>query len=121
MVIGGVFLESLIMKLHFYITKKHYKEHHYAFGKYVFFLSFPLLALLVIFYLTGQTTINVFLIFSFFGTILEWCIGYAYYQVVGQRLWTYHRYSIGSFTSFLSIPVWGLGGVMFWLLAKVFV
>jgi len=121
MAIGGVFLESLVMKIHFSVTKKHYKEHHFTFGKYIFFLLFPFLALSVIFYLSGQSALNVFLVFCLLGTILEWCIGYSFNQVVGQRLWTYHRYAIGGYTSYLSIPIWGMGGVMFWLLAKVFV
>lgn len=112
--------ETLAFKIHYYVTKTHYKEHHYTFGKYLFFLTFPMLASLFLFYQHGWGLLKVFIGFAFTGTLLEWMIGWSYYNIVGQRLWTYHRYAITKYTSFLSIPLWGFAGVLFWIMVKLF-
>ncbi len=82
------------------------------------FLLFPLLAFLLVTYTFGYSPIKVFLIFALAGTALEWSIGFSYHRIVGQRLWTYHRDSLSGYTSFLGTPVWGLLGILTWLLAK---
>ena len=120
MAIGGVLLEIIVMKAHYLISKSHYKEHHFTYRKYIFFLSFPLIAALVIVQREGLSVINVFITFAVLGTFLEWFIGYGYHKILGQRLWTYHRYGLTKYTSLLSIPIWGLAGILFWLLVKAF-
>ncbi len=117
-VVLGVFLEVAVHKLHYFVTKTHYKEHHFTLGKYVFFLFFPILGLLIVYSKIGLTILQVLIIFSIVGTVLEWLVGFTYHQMVGVRLWTYHRYAITKYTSFLSIPLWGFFGIILWLLAK---
>ena len=80
-----------------------------------------MISYLIVVLRVGASLIYVFLIFSLVGTFLEGLIGYFYHNIVGQRLWTYHRYALKGYTSFLSIPIWGLGGAMSWLLAKIFI
>lgn len=118
MVLGGLLLELLARRMHYSLTKIHYKEHHFTWGKYLFFFSFPLVSLLILWSRAGWSFLQVFIIFALVGTFLEWIIGFSYYQIVGVRLWSYHKYAITKYTSFLSIPLWGLAGVIFWLLAK---
>ncbi|OGE75933.1 MAG: hypothetical protein A3K06_03510 [Candidatus Doudnabacteria bacterium RIFCSPHIGHO2_01_52_17] len=118
MVVIGLLLEDLARRLHFIITKTHYKEHHFTFGKYFFLLLFPLVAVFITTLRLGTTALSAFLICAAVGTFLEWLVGFSYYQVVGERLWTYHRYAIKKYTSFLSIPIWGLAGVFIWLLSR---
>jgi uncharacterized membrane protein len=120
LILSGVILEEIAQKLYFRITKKKFKEHHFSLSRYVYLLLFPILAVFVITQSAGTHLFNIFIIFSLVGTLLEWLIGFFYHQIVGQRLWTYHRYSINGYTSLLSLPLWGLAGVLFWLLAKVF-
>lgn len=117
--IGGLIIESVFSQFHYLIYKKHFKSYHFKFSRYLFYLLFPMVAIFFSFIYTDLTLIYIFFIFSLVGTALEWLAGFAYHMVVGQRLWTYHRFSIGGYTSFLSIPLWGLGGVFFWLLQKV--
>lgn len=119
MVIAGLSLETIAVRAHYYLTKTHYKEHHFTFGKYILVLIMPLMAS---FYVIGKVPhlLNVFIVFAFVGPFLEWLLGFSYYKIVGQRLWTYHRYSITHYTSFLTIPFWGLAGVLFWLLSQLF-
>jgi len=62
----------------------------------------------------------VFLIFAGVGTALEWLVGFSFHMVMGQRLWTYYKYNINTYTSLLSIPLWGIAGVFFYLLVKYF-
>lgn len=118
LIIGGLFIESFISQIHYFVFKKGFKKYHYKFGRYLFFLLFPTLALIFSFMHTSQTVFYVFAVFSIVGTTLEWLAGFAYHMVVGQRLWTYHRFSIGGYTSLFAIPLWGLGGVLFYLLEK---
>lgn len=79
----------------------------------------PLVALFVLVFFKGISILEVFLLFAFCGPILEWLIGYAYHAFIGQNLWTYHRYAITGYTSFLTLPFWGIGGVLFYMLAQV--
>ena len=121
LVIGGFLLESLAFQFHFLTTGKHYKKYHFTFARYLYYLIAPITAVIFAVSQAGMYLLNIFLIFSLVGTILEWLAGFAYHMIVGQRLWTYHRYSIGGYTSLFSIPLWGLGGILFWLLVKIFV
>ncbi len=121
LVAGGVLLEVIVHKLHCFLTKQHYKENHFTFRKYIFLLLFPFIATFTIAYLEGWAPLVVFVVFSFIGTLLEGLVGFSYHKVVGQRLWTYHKYSLTGYTSLLSIPLWGMAGVLFWLLARIFV
>lgn len=120
MVLGGMLLESAVQKLHFKLIKTHYKEHHLTMGKYLFFLLFPMTAFIILLKTEGWTVGQVFITFAILGTLAEWIMGYTYHQIVGQRLWTYHKYSLSHYTSWLSVPLWGLAGVMFFLLARLF-
>jgi hypothetical protein len=121
LIIGGVLFEVVLSQAHYFLTKKHYKQYQYSFDRYLFLLLFPLTATFFIASQVGFTLFYVFLAFMIVGSILEWLVGFSYHMVVGQRLWTYHRYGITTYTSLLSLPLWGFAGVLFWLLARVFV
>lgn len=51
--------------------------------------------------------------------ILEWLVGFSYRVIMGENMWTYHRLELYGFTSFLSLPLWGLIGVVFLLLTQI--
>lgn len=111
-VVFGVFLETGLRSIHYAFTKTHYKEHHFTLGKYLFYLLFPIVGLFIIFNQLGLSVLQVFVTFSVVGTVLEWLVGFTYHHVVGVRLWTYHKYALTRYTSFLSIPLWGFFGVV---------
>jgi len=120
-IIISFILEILFSKLFYKITNNPYKTHHYSYGRYIYFLILPIL---VILYFIQGTKINifaVFLSFSLLGTLAEWLLGFFYHRIVGQRLWTYHRYSITKYTSLLSIPMWGIAGLIFYLFIQIFI
>lgn len=118
LVAGGVGLEAIVSDLYFKVTKKHLRKNHFTLGKYFYLLLFPFIATIVLINQEGMSILQVFFLFSALGTIFEWLIGYSYNKIVGSRLWTYHKYSINGHTSFLSIPLWGLAGILFWLIEK---
>lgn len=116
MIVVGVGLEWGLKTLHYRMTKTHYKEHHFTLGKYLFLLLFPLLGVFTSVNLVGLGVGAVFLKSAILGTVMEGLVGFSYHKVIGQKLWTYHKYSFGGYTSWLSVPVWGLAGVFFWLM-----
>lgn len=113
-IIFGVGLEVLF-------SEKYFKHRlvHFKFSRYLFLLSIPFVGVFVFTYILGFSIIKWFIIFALVGTILEYCIGYSYYKVVGKNLWTYNKYSINGHTSYLAIPLWGLGGVLLYLMSMV--
>lgn len=121
LVVGGVILELIIKNLYLFFTKKEINQHRFSFLRYLFLLLFPLVATLVIILRTDKKLLLVFFTFSFMGAFIEWLIGFFYHKIVGQRLWRYYHYSLSGYTSWLSLPLWGLAGVLFWLLARIFI
>lgn len=119
-VIFGVILEVISAKVYCKFISKKLETNNHSLRRYIFLLVFPMLAVIIEVVREGLIPLKVFLVFSLVGTFLEWLIGFSYHQVVGQRLWTYHKFSIKGYTSLLSVPLWGMGGVLFWLPAKVF-
>lgn len=116
--ITGVLLELILSKLYYKLTGKSYKKNHFSFLSYIMFLFFPAFAFFFVAHSLGYSVIKVFIILGAAGTILEWLLGFSYHKIVGQRLWTYHRYTIGGYSSLLSFPLWGFLGLLLWLLAK---
>lgn len=94
------------------------KSAGFNFAKYIFLLLFPLLGVVVMIQREGIVVLKLFILSSIVGTVLEWLIGFSYQQILGKRLWTYNQYSITKYTSILSLPLWGLAGVLMWLLVK---
>ena len=119
-IIAGFVLEIVFSKAYYKLTGNPYKTHHYSLGKYIYFLILPIVILVVFLKESQINAVTVFVSFSILGTLAEWLIGFFYHRVVGQRLWTYHKYSITKYTSFLSLPLWGLAGLIFYLFIQIF-
>ncbi len=111
----GVGLEMIFSKI---LTK--HRIVHFMLSRYIFLLSVPIITVLIMSYLVNIKLLYFFLIFSIIGTLIEYCIGLSYKTIVGQKLWTYHKYSVQGYTSLLSIPIWGLCGVLMYFLSVIF-
>lgn len=120
LIILGFSLEILFLKIYYILTKKSYKQIHYSFGKYVYYLTLPVLVAL--YFIQGHELnfVAIFIGFALLGTLAEWLVGFFYHKILGQRLWTYHRYTISGYTSLLSTPLWGLAGIVFYFLIQIF-
>lgn len=121
LILIGFLIESIILKLYYLLQGNHHKTHHYSLSKYFYFLLMPFG--ITVYYLKdlGTNVINIVIWFAIYMTLAEWIIGFAYHKIVGTRLWTYHRAAITSYTSFLSIPLWGLAGLIFYLFMQIFI
>ncbi len=110
-VVGGVAFEAVTQQLYFKLSGKKIRKYHFSWSK-SFYLLIPIFLAIGMYILKfGSSLLTVYMVFALVGTFLEWTIGYFYHQIIGQRLWTYHRYDLGGYTSLLSIPLWGLAKV----------
>lgn len=116
---GGVLLEFGVSKLHHRVSGKRYKEHHVVFSKYLFPLFLVLTTIVLVAEEAGLTLVSAFLLFSGLGMVLEWLVGFSYHKIVGQKLWTYHLYTITEYSSLISVFIWGLTGVLFLFFAQI--
>jgi len=84
-----------------------------------FLILLPLGLSVAIFYLTVNAKI-IYLVFysAIFGTIFEHIIGVVYHKVLNKPLWSYNRLTWKGYTSMLSIPLWGFGGLVFWVISQ---
>lgn len=119
LVVLGVGVEAILSKIYFRSHGKH-QVVHFKLSRYLFLLFVPLAGVIFMSYLVGFSVWKFFLIFMILGTVLEYCIGYSYKIIVGQRLWQYNKYSINGHTSLLALPLWGLCGVLVYLLVHSF-
>lgn len=94
---------------------------NFSWWRFIALLSIPLITVFILSLSHGSIVWWIYGGFSLVGSILEWLIGFSYHKLMGHKLWQYQQYSVHGYTSWLSIPLWGLAGVMFWLLAKAFV
>lgn len=90
----------------------------FRWSEYIALLSAPVLGSLSLSYFYGRGIIYLFLISSIVGFVLEYSLGFAYHKTLNKRLWTYDRYPVGGYTSLLTFPMWGVAGIVFWLLIK---
>jgi uncharacterized membrane protein len=86
--------------------------------EYFAMLSVPVLGSMFLAHFYGIKVIYYFFLSCVIGTVLEYIIGLAYHKTLNKRLWTYDRYSVHGYTSLLAFPMWGIAGVVFWLVSK---
>lgn len=95
------------------------KTKNFKWSEYLLIIIWPTLCVLYMAYLYGLGIIVLYLASCWVGFVLEYLLGLIYHKVLNKKLWTYNRYSVNGYTSFLSIPFWGVGGVVFYFLAKL--
>lgn len=86
--------------------------------EYFFLISVPVAGSLAMVFFYGIEIIYLFVLSMVVGTLLEYGFGKAYHLTLNRRLWTYGKYSVKGYTSPLVAPMWGVAGIVFWLLAK---
>lgn len=109
-------LLSLIGMYSAYLYGRHIKK--FRWSEYCLLLIVPVASCLGLSYLYGIKVIYLFLLSSIIGFAFEYLFGLTYHKTLNHRLWHYNRFSIGGYTSPLAIPMWGVAGVIFWLLSK---
>ena len=95
-----------------------HKSKKFYWSKYWLMLAGPILCALILAYFEGLKIIQLFILSSVVGFSLEYVLGFSYHKIFNSRLWIYERFSVGGYTSFLTLPVWGVAGIVFWFLVK---
>jgi hypothetical protein len=98
-----------------YLYGRHTKQ--FRWREYMVLIAAPLICVGYLIYLDGVKVLELFLISGVVGLMMEYGMGRSYHKTLNRRLWTYNRYSLGGYTSWLVLPLWGIAGVIFWLLS----
>lgn len=117
-ILGSVFI--LIILVGFYLAYLYgRKTKKFRWTEYIAIIILPIISIFIFAYLIDIKIINLFIISSFVGFALEYILGLTYHKTLNKRLWVYDRFSIQGYTSLLSIPLWGIGGITWWFLIKM--
>ena len=95
------------------------KTKKFLWREYVALIAAPVVGCLGLTYFYGIDIVYFFAASSIVGFIMEYVIGKAYHKTLNTRLWTYGKYNVGGYTSLLTFPMWGVAGVVFWLVSKL--
>jgi len=95
------------------------KRKKFTWGIYGAMLAFPLACVIYSAYLFGNQILILFLLSSVIGFSLEYLLGFFYYKILHQKLWIYGHYKMGDYTSFLTLPMWGAAGLVFYIISKI--
>ena len=95
------------------------KTTEFRWSEYIAMIILPVLFVLFLSFYFDIKILYMFLVSSAIGFVAEGLMGFAYDKILNKRLWTYNRLDIKGYTSFLSIPLWGIAGVVFWFLSKL--
>jgi len=94
------------------------KTRNFRWIEYFALLSVPVLCSLGLAYFFGSKIILLFISSSITGFIFEYGLGLAYHKTLNKRLWVYNVSSLNGYTSWFTLPMWGVAGVLFWLASK---
>lgn len=116
--LGFVFL--IITLVGFYVAYLYgRKTKEFKWSEYIAIMIWPILFVVALAYFIDTRVIGLFIVSTFIGFALEYILGFTYHKVLNKRLWTYERLNIGGYTSLLTLPMWGVAGVIFWFISKI--
>lgn len=116
--LGFIFLA--INLIGFYLAYLYgHKTKKFLWREYFAIIILPLLSIVAMTYLFGPKILTMFVFSSVLGFFLEYIIGLTYYKTLNSRLWVYKRFGIQGYTSLLSVPIWGVAGIVFYFLSKM--
>lgn len=95
------------------------KTTNFRWSEYMAMIIVPIAFIIFLAIYYNFAIIKMFIVSAIIGFFAEGFIGFVYDKVLNKRLWTYDRFSIKGYTSLLSIPLWGVGGVVFWFISKL--
>ncbi len=94
------------------------KTKRFRWSEYVPLLAAPVGSIGVLAYVYNTKILYLFVVSAVIGLLFEYGVGKFYHMTLNRRLWTYSRYSLNGYTSWLAAPMWGIAGVVFWLLSS---
>lgn len=113
----GIIL-SLLVFLGFYLAYLYgRKTKQFKWDEYIAIIALPTA---YIFYQSyyNHTLALFFILSSVSGFVLEYILGITFHKTLNKKLWVYTRFHLHGYTSFLTLPVWGIAGILFWHLSR---
>lgn len=106
----------------FWVFAYYFKKNNHKNFSIISFILAPIISLLLIANHYGEKIIYIFLNFAIIGTFCEFIFGYIYHLIFKKKLWEYKSLKIGKggYTSYLAVPFWGIGGLIFWGISLLF-
>ncbi|MCX6763520.1 MAG: hypothetical protein NTZ97_02190 [Candidatus Moranbacteria bacterium] len=95
------------------------KTKKFRWSEYLAIIILPVIFIIVFALFIDAKIIKLFIISVCVGSVFEYIFGLVYHRTMNKRLWTYDKFSIQGYTSLLSIPLWGIGGVVLWFAIKI--
>ncbi len=91
----------------------------FKWSKYFMIIIWPLVSIALLIFMIDWKILSLFIVSMVVGTVFEYFLGFVYEKTLNKRLWKYERMSLHGYTSLLSIPLWGVAGVVFWSIGKI--
>src|SRR3989344_5915283 len=118
LVLGAIFVAITLIS--FYIAYLYgRKTKRFRWREYIAIVIWPIVAVAGFAYFIDTKVLSLFVTSAVFGFVLEYILGLTYHKALNKRLWSYDRLSVGGYTSLLTLPIWGIAGVVFWFLSKM--
>jgi uncharacterized membrane protein len=86
---------------------------------YIAIIILPIMSVIALAYFIDFKILYLFIASLFVGFGLEYLLGLTYHKTLNEKLWEYKRLSVNGYSSLLSIPIWGIAGVIFWFISKL--
>jgi uncharacterized membrane protein len=117
-ILGFIFL--IVNLIGFYLAYLYgYKTKKFRWREYIAIIILPVASVFSLALLYGDKIISLYVLSCAIGFFLEYVIGLTYEKTLNKKLWVYKRLSVRGYTSLLSVPIWGVAGVVFWFLSKM--
>lgn len=111
-----ILIISLFIALAYWIGGR---TKQWRWSKYFLLTLSPFAGMVFLTWFEGPKIIAFFVLSSVGGFFAEIAMGFLAEKILGQRLWTYQKFSIKGHSSLLTLPFWGGGGIIFLILAKL--
>lgn len=116
----GILIEIIATKVYSKLTNQNLKIHRqFSWPGYIGLLVVPIWGFLYLLITQGRVIVYFFFIFAILGPFFEYLLGLLSHRLVGVKLWSYYQYDIQGYTSWLTIPLWGLGGLVLWATCRI--
>lgn len=102
------------------LARAFHRRPKFSLINYLLFIAGPVIAVGFAWYRIGAPVLYIFGLSMGIGMYFEFKIDQTWAYLMGQRLWKYYRLNISSNTSWLVLPIWGCGGVLFMLISRLF-
>ncbi len=89
--------------------------------KFIVLMTAPTVSVLLFACYLDPRFLLVYVVSALVGFVAEFCLGFAYHTIMGTKLWKYdaNAYPLLEYTSWLTLPMWGVAGIVFWTVSKL--